>query len=159
MPKDRQFIESAEWYGERLVEFLNDPQTDQFPNLNRGQTGYEQADLWPFFFARLIRNCNWFLDRGAICSHLAIRGAVAFTRLQETLIMALRTAPGIARIRQCACGCERWFVVRTQKQRFHNAACRNKLWEQKMTQEQRERRRLRMKRSMAVYYNRNFKAE
>jgi hypothetical protein len=157
--RNRQFIEHADAFGKLLVEMLNDPVLPIFQDLDRGQIEYEQRELWPFFYAHLIREGNQLLDRGLICSERAIAGAVVFTRCEEILCTGLQPQAGCVGIRQCACGCGRWFLARPQQKRYYKAACRTKLWELKMTKEQKKQHLLRRKRLMSTYYNKHFRAK
>jgi hypothetical protein len=152
-------MEYADACGELLVRMLNDPEVRVFQDLDRGQIGYEQRELWPLVIAHLVRKGNWLLDRGLICSEQAITGAVTFTRFEELLCAGLLPQAGCVGIRQCACGCGKWFLSRPQQKRSYNAACRTKLWELKLTEEQKSRRRLHKKIYGRGYYEENFKAK
>lgn len=159
MSRNRQFIEHADAFGELLVGMLNDPEVRIFQDLDRGQIGYEQRELWPLVYAHLIRMGNRLLDRGLISSERAIAGAVACTHAEEILRAGLQPQWGCVGVRQCACGCGRWFLARPQQRRYYMAACRTRLWELKMTGEQKKHRRLRRTRYMSTYYDMYFRAK
>jgi predicted RNA-binding Zn ribbon-like protein len=139
MAKNRQVSKTANSAGEVLVKYLN-AIVDR-PELNQ---------------SILVRELQQELDQGSIDFDDSVKLVILYTRLEDA-IAALWSSTESARVRQCACGCGKWFLARTQKHR-HYGAHRKRTWELAMTEEQKKGRRVRMQRFMQSYYDRNFKA-
>jgi predicted RNA-binding Zn ribbon-like protein len=145
MPKNRQITERAtpaqvRYAGETLVKYLN--AIEGHPELNQ---------------SILVRDLQRQLAQGSMNFEQCVKAAILFIRLED-VIAALWSSADSARIRQCACGCGIWFYARPRQRRCCTAACRQKLWELGMTEEQKDGRRMRMKLFRRGYYDRNFKA-
>jgi hypothetical protein len=131
MPRTARNHNSASC-GEALARYLN--ATAGLPDVGL-------HDLYPAF------------DQGLIGCEQGAKLVVLFTRLQD-LLAALWGSTESARIRQCTCGCGKWFFAHRKDQRFLNENCRRKA--HVSTTEQKEHRRAYMGPYMKKYYAQNF---
>ncbi len=132
MPKTARTIKSASTSsGEVLSKYLNATAGRPDPGLH---------DLCADF------------DQGLIGSEQFAKAVVMFTRLQDLLATLWATVES-DRMRQCACGCGRWFFARKRGRQFHDKNCRRSA--QVLTHAQKEHRRVYMRNYMKKYYAQN----
>jgi hypothetical protein len=137
-----------------FVQWLN-----QEPSEESELTGWDRSEILPFLRSEKRIGMLEIMQMAAI--EEALTSANNKSKDLKRLLMLGVGIPTLLsdlwRVRECACGCGRWFLAERQNQK-HYADHRKKAWQQSTTPEQKERRRVQNREAQKRFYNKTFKA-